>query len=50
MMKKIELIEQDGGWGWYILKWNGSDWYNADCGFEETYEAASTAAKEAYDA
>lgn len=49
MDKKIELIEQDGEWGWYILKWSGTDWYNSGCGVEKTYEAACTAAREAYD-
>lgn len=50
MDKKIELIEQDGGWGWYNLKWSGADWYNGGSGFEDTYEAACTAALEAYNA
>lgn len=50
MNRKIELIEQDGGWFWCILAWDGSGWYNAGCGFEKDFGAACEAARKDYGA
>lgn len=49
MNKKISLIEHDNGWGWYVLEYGGGVWYNIASGHEASYEAACTAAREAYD-
>lgn len=50
MDKKIELIEQDGNWGWYCMRWDSTNkgWYTAHTGVEPTIEQAAAEAKKAY--